>query len=740
MHASDGTALYLMSYASPVALSHAAVESEIADLATKLRSSPERVLWLPEMGTPTGVIAWWGGVRLDELGLDGTGALSEGKSAKEGVLVDILGDLIKSAKDGSPIYRVVGSGSGFVYTASFTPGGRGHRRHVAIDAAKVMIGKYEGEMKAILERDKSLPASDFKLWRDVAEKTRRVRLDTSLALADAAHGRVFRGYPSKLRSHLWARLPGSAIQGLGLHEYRPGVDHYSTQTLHPTIRSEIRSFITSNPGDPFIEFAHYVTGDLDKGLQARPNSPVKDVLHYGIGHRNMRHLAREILTVARNRDPLVPKSFRDSDDRIAYINKNTKIFDDKPIAAFVGSFAQRAQAARTHFLTVVETPSSPLADDAAYMLGFLAYHAGDKESALSHFEKAMQVGNGDYKDAAIKQAGRALMAYPPAEQVRKIEASPTFMDQDELIYVVARSAYRAHDFSLAITFGESSLARFNIPAGRLPATTDPERVEPALRSIAPQLENNYHITDIAYIIEASRELRQYVSAMRSFANEHPDVAAMRARAVIIKYSRITEDNSKPSRGRLLPDIQHKDLRQALYLSNVTLEAAPKTAPFAELRQWLYYRKARIQTIWEPKMVADTVAAMRSEAPDSKLADDALTEQIFAEGIMLHDIEAAQRTFQLLLSSYPAGNALDNAHSWMAIALYCAGRKADAQKIDRETVRRFPLTRHANYARTRLVGTGGAVPESGDDVCRIRTVDDDPDTDDIENLPPVPSQR
>jgi TolA-binding protein len=66
-----------------------------------------------------------------------------------------------------------------------------------------------------------------------------------------------------------------------------------------------------------------------------------------------------------------------------------------------------------------------------------------------------------------------------------------------------------------------------------------------------------------------------------------------------------------------------------------------------------------------------------------------------------DVDAAQRTFQVLLQKYPNGNAIDNAYSWMEIIYRCAGRKQDAQTMNVEIVRRFPLTRHAKYARDRI---------------------------------------
>jgi TolA-binding protein len=70
-------------------------------------------------------------------------------------------------------------------------------------------------------------------------------------------------------------------------------------------------------------------------------------------------------------------------------------------------------------------------------------------------------------------------------------------------------------------------------------------------------------------------------------------------------------------------------------------------------------------------------------------------------VMLLDVNAAEQTFRKLVDAYPRGNALDNAYTWMAIIYRCQGRNNDAQNMNREIIRRFPMTRHAGYARERM---------------------------------------
>jgi hypothetical protein len=79
----------------------------------------------------------------------------------------------------------------------------------------------------------------------------------------------------------------------------------------------------------------------------------------------------------------------------------------------------------------------------------------------------------------------------------------------------------------------------------------------------------------------------------------------------------------------------------------------------------------------------------------------MTEQIFAEAVIVGDMVKATATFDELRQRYPEANAIDNAYSWMAIGWTCVGQPAKAREIDQEIVRLFPLTRHARYARERL---------------------------------------
>src|SRR6516225_4017947 len=86
-----------------------------------------------------GLIAVWGKVTLESLDPTGVKELAAGRSPRQGILVDFIGNLTDSARRGLPIYRATG-GPGFVWAASFNPQGRGTLRFFAIDPSSLLPG------------------------------------------------------------------------------------------------------------------------------------------------------------------------------------------------------------------------------------------------------------------------------------------------------------------------------------------------------------------------------------------------------------------------------------------------------------------------------------------------------------------------------------------------------------------------------------------------------------------------
>ena len=131
---------------------------EINRLATRF-GARARVMRLPRReGLPNAVIASWGELELELLDEDVGVAMAKEASAGDGLLVDYLGDLRRSAELGLPLFRLSG-GAGYLWSATSDETGRGHLRFLA---------KHHGVRSA--------------------ERARRL-----LRVALVARGRVFRG-------------------------------------------------------------------------------------------------------------------------------------------------------------------------------------------------------------------------------------------------------------------------------------------------------------------------------------------------------------------------------------------------------------------------------------------------------------------------------------------------------------------------------------------------------------------
>jgi tetratricopeptide (TPR) repeat protein len=707
LHASNGTSVYLMLNVAPVALTRQTVLREIEELSREIGARPSSVEWIPKnerRATPSGaVIALWGQVKLDELHYAETSLVGEGKNPKVGILVDSVGDLKRSAESGLSIYRITG-GRGYLYAASFDPRGRGHRHYVAIDPPQVAIAQAEAALQDVVQKDRALANDDYSLWPDVAKATRRLALETSTDVADRVLSRAFEKSPSKkLYSRVWAILPGGTIDHIAAHEHWM-LDIYGPKTEYPQIRQKILDFLATNPPDPFVDLLYYVTGDIDKALQVDRQSRFADLYNYAIGYKIVGVLVQETIKILKQRGAKLEYEPEGIEQTLQLLNADPDLYERKPLSAIVPTFSARAEAARPRLEFVLRNSSSHHADDAAYLLGWLAQHEGKTSEALAYFSRAMRVGNGDYKDpGALRRAVRILERLPAREQLAIIHSDPTLAQQPAVQYVALRAAYRQFEYPLVIEAGERALRTLDIPAERIPATTDPKRIDAALERISPNLLNEPNLREIPYVIEASREISKYESYLRALTAEDPAKVTKQARSIILKYSTVLDEQKRPAPGS--PGFAHRDLRQAIHLIDRTLEATPNTAAYTRLREWLHYRKIRLLVRFSPQSIPAAIAAMEKELPKSQLLDDVLAEQIHAEGILMKDLDAAQRTFRKLTNTYPNGNAVDNAYTWMAIALHCQGRAAEAQKLDRDIIRQFPLTRHARFAVARLSGGG-----------------------------------
>jgi hypothetical protein len=467
--------------------------------------------------------------------------------------------------------------------------------------------------------------------------------------------------------------------------------------------------LAERPNDPFREFAYYAIGDFVAALKASPNSIISDAINYALGHTIIQGVLDEAFGIVKERQKArgKPKANPDTPDGddvtevssiLSYLRINADLYDAKPLGSFVPKFAERAALAKPYLEAVLRHPSAHHADDAAYFIAWLAYHQSRPAEALPYLSQAIVVGNGDFQEGALRLVLRIIEKRPPSEQFDIVDADANFSQQPMLWYAVARAAYREYDYPLTIKIVQRALDVLKVPVDRLPLTTDPKRIDEALKKIDPNFVGDLNLVELPYLLQATTEFEQYRSFLQSVTSVASDKASAAARAIIMKYSLLIDPPEQP--GHPLP-LAHRDLRQALHLIDLTLAAVPSDSQHAALRQWLLYRKVRIMAVYKPEAIHEPIAAMEKEFPGSKLLDDVYAEEIFAQGLMLQDVKAAEATFKLLIRKYPKGNAIDNAYSWMGILYRCAGRKDDAESTNREILRRFSLTRHAKYARDRI---------------------------------------
>jgi tetratricopeptide (TPR) repeat protein len=717
MHTQDGTAVYLMANLSSAALNDDVVRKEIDALSNEFKAQPNKIERLPEQpGVPNSVIVVWGDVELRPLKPEDFNDDGAPAPIWPGIFLDPLGDQESSAKKGLPIYRMTG-GPGYVYSASFDADGRGHRRYEAIDIARPLAKNFQLELQQILAKDRSRAGTDYGLWPDVATLTRHLALDTSPTIANQALDQAFAAQPSKkLRSHVWSLLPLGSVTYLREQEHSSKVNIYNSKTQHPGIRSDIQDFLGSNPSEPFNDFLYYTIGEFDKALQTNPNSVIRNVINYARGHELLQALLEDVPAAVKEKVSSELDNYSSGVDvgpvnsALTVLNWYPELYDRKLLVEVVPNFAERTAAIRPYFETVLRDKAAPHADDAAYMLGWLAYHQGQSREALNYLSQAMVVGNGDFKrPAAMRQLVRILTQYPPPEQMRMIEANAVLARQPAFWYAAARSAYRTFDFATAIQIGERGLHTLGVPIERLPASTDAQKITDAIKKIIPPAKKHEfdreefdytNAVEIPYIVEASRQILRYQNYLQSGALPPSDVEK-KAKDIIVEYSMLLDRPAQPKQQPVSGAPLHKDLRQALNLIDTTLASVPRSTAYSNLREWLHYRKVRVLVQFKPASVRAAVATMEAEFPKGDLLDDALAEEIFAEGAALKDLNAAEQTFRKLVDGFPKGNALDNGYTWMAILYRCMGRAEEARKINADIVRLFPGSRHARLALQRM---------------------------------------
>jgi len=134
LHSGDGKAVYINHYVAPWIFDRNEIQTEINRLSGRFGERAREMRMPQREGLPSGIIASWGQVALEQLDGEAVSVLASGQSPRKGLLIDYLGDLRRSAQLGLPIYSIHG-GAGYVWSASAERSGRGHIRALTVDAS-----------------------------------------------------------------------------------------------------------------------------------------------------------------------------------------------------------------------------------------------------------------------------------------------------------------------------------------------------------------------------------------------------------------------------------------------------------------------------------------------------------------------------------------------------------------------------------------------------------------------------
>jgi hypothetical protein len=227
-----GDVSYINRYQEPAFFDPSEADESIERYSRDIGETP-RVMRVAERSSHiNGTLAVWGRATLEQLDRDTLKLLEEGKSPKSALLIDLIGDLARSAKEGLPIYRV-GGGAGLIWVAGFDQG-RGTLRFAAVDASGLASGA-EGQaaspMRAAPQPAPAQPASQNSAEAQIRQP----------------------GLPSMLEK------PGAdpAVAAQKMTEAEPGASNRRRETTEPA-----RTKVASGNRRP------------ERPVEAKPDSPV----------------------------------------------------------------------------------------------------------------------------------------------------------------------------------------------------------------------------------------------------------------------------------------------------------------------------------------------------------------------------------------------------------------------------------------------------------------------------------
>ncbi|PHR87063.1 MAG: hypothetical protein COA78_37445 [Blastopirellula sp.] len=715
------------------------------------------------------VFAIWGNTRIEEISTH-TGEYREiaGLVEQKYGLLTTTTDDFQSAKDNFlPVYRVIG-GDGLVAIFSKSNAGQVLVQRFIVAAGTLVEKNFESQARHFLESDQINPADDFSKWPEAAFLIRRLALSTTPDKANVVVDRTFGVAGNrKYYSHIWAFLPTSVINHLSTMAYT-AVDVFGKNTEFPEIRAQMIRQLEALPTEPYSEFLLYTLGQFREAIEFNPRSPIRTVLLYALAHSQLREVMSDVFTkisrhsdrntltdrifdysfrhdtfndvpykeetiVERNKElsekdffngssyeniPASQDEYNDEQPTLTqylnYFNKFPERLNSAPIVHTVGSFARLTDSLLPIFEEVARDRKSPHFDDAGYYLGWLTYHRGDVNKALNRFGEVIALQQSgdldsnfvrlDYTSKALVHINRIFRTLSPQDVFDRIQNSNALSPHPIIWRTALTSFYQSHQHQVVMAGARRALRHFGIRIENLPVTTDPRRIWATFSRL--ELASDDELHDIVYLFHSSREIRRMEEKLLEIERHANSEIEDELRELISKYSLTSDSDLKKMYSNRNSKPLHRDIRQSLYLLRISLDLLPKSSALSKFRQWLHYKRIRLLAEFDPIRVAAANVDFQNEFPQSTLLDDGLAEQIFAEAVIIGDMARATETFRIIRQRYPNANALDNAHSWMAIGWTCMGQPVRAREIDKQIARLFPLTRHARYARERIQNPQG----------------------------------
>ena len=183
LHSREATIFYINRAQELALLNAKKAEEDIQQFSSDIGELP-RVMKMPHRsGLPDGIIAVWGNVTLKQLDQESIKLLADRKGLKKGLLIDFLGNFVRSAKAGLPVYRIDG-GPGFVWAASFDQKGHGILRLGAVDASKFLLPLAELQPTAQMRGARNEPSEAAPELRQTNEKVQPELTESTTPVVD----------------------------------------------------------------------------------------------------------------------------------------------------------------------------------------------------------------------------------------------------------------------------------------------------------------------------------------------------------------------------------------------------------------------------------------------------------------------------------------------------------------------------------------------------------------------------